>query len=225
MLLTPHWLYYLFGASMFAVAGYSALLLVIGLVSRRSVGIDVELSHIVMGLAMAGMFVGRWAFGPNLAWELAFAAFLVWFVARAVLSVQRFGLHLPHTLIHALMSVAMLLMYWFPASMSAQGGGMGSAMGSGMGSQMGGRGVPAHVDPGLVLLLAVALFASAIFTLASPRKGWSVYGAVVPPGLAAATADGSVADEVEAAVAPPLLVDVTHVVMCVAMGFMLVLML
>lgn len=224
----PSWLYYLFAVVMLAVAGYCLLLLALSASSRRRSGWDVELSHVAMGLAMAGMFVDGWRFGPNLMWELVFVALLVWFVLRAFLSVQRFGLHVPHTSVHAVMSLAMLLMYWFPMGASTS---MSRAMSSAGG----------HVDPGLAFLVAFALFGSAVFTLASSRKGGAVYGthvAVASPVLSGAGAGPSGADAareaylsgtpsdaggLEGLVARPWLVDATHVVMCVAMGFMLVL--
>ena len=81
---------------------------------------------------MAGMFVGRWAFGPSAVWEIIFGALLIWFLVESIQSVRTYGLHLPHALIHAVMSFAMLLMYWFPMgasvgamSMSASGEGEG----------------------------------------------------------------------------------------------------
>ncbi len=73
------------------------------------------LAHILMGVAMAGMFVPAWAFGPTALWELIFTVCMVRFLVRSVQSVQRFGLHLPHFVIHPAMSLAMLLMYAVPA--------------------------------------------------------------------------------------------------------------
>lgn len=89
------------------------------------------------------------------------------------------------------------------------------------------------VDPGVAFVLAFALFASAIFTLASPAKGKAIYGshegAVAGPGRSATCSSPRGADEqlpgLLGAASKPALVDATHVVMCVAMGFMLVLML
>ena len=94
-----------------------------------------------MGVAMSGMFVPAWAFGPNVMWELVFAGFLVWFVVRTVQSVQAWGLHVPHTAIHAVMSFGMLLMYWFP--LGAPSGAMAMTA-----SATSGR-----MDPGLALLI------------------------------------------------------------------------
>ena len=224
MTTTPSWLYYLFGVLMLVVAAYSVVLLISSVATRRPLGLDVDVSHLFMGLSMAGMFVTRWAFGPNNAWELIFSVLLIWFVARSIQSIQRWGLHLSHFLIHAVMSLAMLLMYWFPMSASTES--MSMSMPS-TGSKL---------DPGLGFVLACILFASAIFTLASPNKGASHHGTHAPAyamsgaaGSAASARDSG--DEVtpvvgiERLLATPRLEDASHVVMCVAMGFMLILML
>ena len=157
----PSWLYYLFGALMLAVAAYSVTLLFLGFATNRPAGRDVEISHAFMGVAMAGMFVGDWAFGRNAVWEIIFSLLMIWFVVAAIQSVQRYGLHLPHALIHAVMNFAMLLMYWFPMGASSPSGSMSMS-----GSTHGGS-----VDPGLVSLLAVILCASAVFTLGLTGKG------------------------------------------------------
>ena len=79
----PSWLYYLFGGTMLAVAAYEFGLLALGVVTGRSAGRDVEISHIFMGISMAGMFVGQWAFGKNTVWEIIFGLLLIWFVAAS----------------------------------------------------------------------------------------------------------------------------------------------
>ena len=115
---TPSWLYYLFGVLMLAVAAYCLTLLVLSVATNRPAGRDVEISHIFMGVAMAGMFVGQWAFGRSAVWEIIFGALLIWFLVESIQSVRTYGLHLPHALIHAVMNFAMLLMYWFPMGSS-----------------------------------------------------------------------------------------------------------
>jgi hypothetical protein len=214
MATTPSWLYYLFGASMLAVAAYESTLLLVAVPIRRTAGWDVDISHTCMGVAMAGMFVTQWAFGPRSFWEPIFAVLFVWFLVRSIQSMRRWGLHLPHFLIHAVMSLAMLLMYRFPmvpstASMSAMG---------------------PRLDPGLAFLLAIILFASAVFTLASPHKGASHHGTHDPalvPRQAAGQPDGWTPSHggIAAIIGTPWLEDISHVVMCVGMGFMLILML
>jgi hypothetical protein len=224
---TPAWLYYLFGILMIAVAAYCFVLLVLSITAHRPAGRDVDISHSLMGIAMAGMFVPAWAFGPSGLWELAFFALMVWFVVRSIQSIQRFGLHVPHALVHAVMSFAMILMYWFP---------MGLVTGSGsMAMSMAGRPNGAHLDAGLGLLLALIFLGSAIFTLASPNKGASHHGTHLPAyAMSGATGTGApvspyggsdgATGAIEARIALPWLEDLSHVVMCIGMAFMLILM-
>jgi hypothetical protein len=210
----PPGLYHAFGVMMFAVAAYGLVLLVTLAAERRSAGRDVELSHVAMGVAMAGMFVPAWAFGPNVLWELIFVAFLVWFAARSVQSVRAWGLHVPHTAVHAVMSFAMLLMYWFPTGSSPHAMSMTA-------SASGGR-----IDPGLSFLVAFVLFGSAVFTVASPNKGATHFGTHHGEHSLVAASDGpaTVASRLAAIVATPSLVDASHVVMSTGMGLMLILM-
>ena len=212
----PSGLYYGVGVMMLAVAAYGLVLLVTLAAERRSIGRDVEISHVAMGVAMAGMFVPAWSFGPNVLWELVFVGLLVWFAARSVQSVRAWGLHVPHTAVHAVMSFAMLLMYWFPSGSSAHAMSMTA-------SAAGGR-----IDPGLSFLIAFVLFGSAVFTVASPNKGASHFGThggererVLVP-----VSDGpvTVGSRLAAVVVTPSLVDASHVVMSTAMGLMLILM-
>ena len=226
---TPSWLYYIFGTLMLAVAAYSLTLLVFSVTGRHQSGRDVDIAHIAMGLSMAGMFVAKWAFGPSAIWELIFGVLLVWFAVRSIQSMQRFGLHKPHEAIHAAMSFAMLMMYVYPMGSSSGASAMSMSMSSG----------GAKLDPGLGFVLAVMFFGSAIFTLASPVKGVSHHGshafAYASSGALGATGSGNTesgttrrdppAGSLEAVVTTPWLEDASHVVMCVAMGFMLILML
>jgi hypothetical protein len=219
---TPSWLYYLFGALVLVVAAYGVALLAVSLRTRNLPGWDVDVSHAFMGVAMAGMFVTQWAFGPSAMWELIFAVLLLWFSVRSIQSLLRWGLHLTHFLIHALMSFAMLLMYWFP--MPTTGGASMTSMSM--------PSTRARVDPGLTLVLVAILCASAIFTLASPYKGASHHGRHVPTyAVSGSSGSGGTAEpsergslSAEALVSSPWLEDMSHVVMSVAMAFMLVLM-
>jgi hypothetical protein len=145
-------------------------------------------------------------------WEGIFAGLMVGFTVRCVQSVLAVGLHLPHNAVHAAMCLAMLLMFRYP-------------MGTGAGPSH-----AARLDPGLGLLLAVSFLGSAVFTLASPNKGVSHHGShprvyamatAAPPATAPVAAAPS--GGLEAVVAVPWLEDLSHVVMCIAMGFMLVL--
>jgi hypothetical protein len=174
-----------------------------------------------MGLSMSGMFVTKWAFGASNVWELIFTVLLIWFLVRSILSMHRWGLHLSHFLIHAVMNFAMLLMYRFPVSAP-----MGAVAMSARGSRP---------DPGLSFVLAFILFASAIFTLASPNKGASRHGTHAPAYALEGAGSGAAPSHpagsstpvmsIETLLATPRLEDASHVAMCVAMGFLLILML
>jgi hypothetical protein len=223
---TPAWLYYFFAVAMMAVAAYGLVLLAVSVSIRRTPGWDVDIAHIFMGVSMAGMFVAGWSFGPRAIWELIFTVLLVWFLVESIQSVIAFGIHLTHYLIHASMSFAMLLMYLFPAG--AGSGAMSMSMSMASPSS-------ARVDPGLSLLLVVLFFASAIFTLASPIKGVSHHGRHALAYAMSGAAGGTVESPSGSApawagggavrlITTPWLEDASHVVMCVGMGFMLILM-
>lgn len=220
----PFWLYDLFAAAMLSVAAYATIQLVLSLARRDRAGRDIDVAHLFMGVAMAGMFEPHWTFWPNWFWEAAFAILLVWFVTRSLQSVQRFGLHVPHQGIHAAMSLAMLFMYWFPANSS---GSSSMSMGTSSSSH-------AVLDPGIGLLLAFLFFGSAIFTLASPNRGASHHGrhgvATSHLQTVAPAGDGGAGLAVRTptlvnAILSPAVEDVSHVLMCIGMGFMLILML
>ena len=165
-------------------------------------------------------------------WELIFAALMVWFVVRSVQSIQRFGLHKPHEAIHAVDE----LRHAADVPVSRRGDLGGCPGRCRCRSQQEG----ARLDPGLGFLLAVIFFASAVFTLASPVKGVShhgshafAYATSVAVGATASGDSGSGSSQhdslqvggLEAVVTTPWLEDASHVVMCFAMGFMLILML
>jgi hypothetical protein len=225
---TPSWLYYFFAVAMLAVAAYAVCLLVTSFALNDPLGRDIDVAHLFMGVAMAGMFVVDWSFWPSGFWELVFFLLMIWFIFRSIQSIQLFGLHVPHQGIHAAMSFAMLMMYLFPMGSSS------TAMSMSMSSSSHGI-----LDPGIGLFLAFLFFGSAIFTLASPNKGASHHGTHVLPRARVLATAGAPSDdgthEVEsfrhanagplARITSPVLEDLSHVVMCVGMGFMLILML
>jgi hypothetical protein len=221
--MTPSWLYDLFGVVVLVVAGYSVVLFVVTVAIHRPAGWDVDVAHTFMGIAMAGMFVAGWAFGSRFMWEFIFAFLLVWFLARSALSVRQFGIHLPHFLVHGVLCLAMILMYAFPGA--ANHGPMSSMHMSMPMSPNGSR-----LDPGLALLLALCLFASAIYTIGSSKKGASHHGTHVLAyagggSLPQAYSNGDTSHlSFEAVVTTPWVEDASHVAMCVTMGYLLVLM-
>ncbi len=221
---TPAYLYYLFAVLMFAVSASSAVRLAGSVTGSHRMGWDLDLLHLFRGISMAGMFVPRWAFGANVVWESVFAVFLVWFVFMSVQSFRAFGIHLSHYLVHGVMSLAMLLMYFYGA-----GGLSRSPAVSSMSMSMSSGGHAAQ--SWLLLLLAVLLLISAVRTLGTGERGRSHHGAHPP-----VYSDPAVSDSGDVLVAErtatttvarvgPLVEDAEHVVMCIAMAFMLILML
>jgi hypothetical protein len=222
--MTPFWLYDFFGVLVLAVAGYSVVLFIVTLAAHRPAGWDVDVAHTLMGVSMAGMFVAGWAFGPKSMWEVLFAALVIWFLARSVLSIRQFGIHLPHFVVHGVLSLAMILMYAFPGV--ARDGSMGS-MSMPMRMSSGSR-----LDPTVAFVLALCFFASAIFTLGSSKKGVSHHGshALVYAGVSGGSIPAdrskesrSSASSLEGVVMTPWVEDASHVAMCVATGFLLIL--
>ena len=221
----PSWLYDFFGALTLAVAAYSVALLVVTVAAHRPSGWDVDVAHILMGVSMAGMFVVSWAFGPRSLWEFIFVVPLAWFLVRSAQSIRRYGIHLPHYLIHAVMSLAMVLMFGFTGDASA--GSMGS-----MSMSMSMSTSP-RLDPGVALLVALSLFGSAMFTVGSSKRGASHHGSHSPvstsdigvPVSERDSAEGnSYALLIERVAMTPWVEDASTVAMCVAMGFLLILM-
>jgi hypothetical protein len=220
MATTPTWLYELFGALVLVVAGYSVVLLVVTVAARRPAGWDVDVAHTLMGMSMAGMFIAGWAFGPRFMWEFIFTVLVVWFLARSVQSIRRFGTHLPHFVIHGVLSLAMLLMYVLPG---VAGSGSMGPMPMTMPMPAGPR-----LDPAATVVLALCLFASAIFTVGSSKKGASHHGshALAYMGVTGeGTPGGHSYSAVEGLITTPWVEDASHVAMCVAMGFLLILIL
>jgi hypothetical protein len=213
----PQWLYYVFATLMLLVAAYSLVLLVVTVAGHRPAGWDVDVAHVLMGVSMAGMFIADWAFGSSRTWEVVFASLLVWFSLCGAVSIQRYGFHLSHYLIHAVMSLAMLLMYAFPRGANEATSGMSMSMAVQSGSRL---------DPGLSFLLALVILASAIFTLASAKKGASHHGSHPPAFALSGAPRAGVAEPagIDGRLAAPVLEDASHVVMCVGMGFLLILM-
>jgi hypothetical protein len=225
MTMTPSWLYYLCAVLTLAVAAYCLISLIVKVCTRRGSGWDIDIAHTFMGVSMAGMSVARWAFGATVMWEIIFAVLLTWFLARTLQSVRHHGVHLSHFLVHAAMSLAMLLMYRFPVRVRG-----GSPTGP-----MSLSSAASRLDPGLAFVLVLIFFASAILTLDSSARGASHH---TPRGSTPATSasggPGSPpirlerrcgrAGGVRGLADAPRLEDASHVLLCVLMGFLLIVM-
>jgi hypothetical protein len=128
----PGWLGSLFAVVMLGTAAYCAGRLAVAWRSRRPTGYAVDLTHVLMGTAMAGMLVPGLGFAPAGLWQATFAATGCWFAAQGVRGLARGpvrGRGAPahprpgpagHTatgpFVHALACGAMLVMLAAPAS-------------------------------------------------------------------------------------------------------------
>ena len=220
---TPAWILGIFAAVMLLVAEVSAGQLVIARAWTRRGGTDADIavSHLLMGIAMAGILVPGLSTLPNAAWEVVFAVMTAWFAwclwresggrgAAAVAS----GHYAPH-LVH---SAAMLYMFAALASPSGTGGM------SGMSGMAGGSsgGIPA-----LALIFALLLIAVTIHDLDRPAGVDGYFRAVgrrsVPAGSAlAAAAAGPAAYTAERLLLSPAVAKGCQVTIGVAMAFILI---
>src|SRR5580704_12864130 len=127
---------------MLMVAAYSVGRLVAARAWSRPIHRDVDVAHVFMGMAMAGMLVADLNPIPSGVWEFVFSALAVWFVWRCYqFLVNRGGethyhehVHrLSRRVIHLVMSLAMLYMYMAMVPSEARSGGsmaMGAATGT-----------------------------------------------------------------------------------------------
>ena len=109
-----------------AVAAYAAMRLVTAWPSGRRLHYDINISHVLMGTAMAGMVVPSLDVLSARAWEGVFGAEAMWFAWATARFVYAHGLsgkdddqvhRAPHYATHTVMAFSMLYMY-------LQGGGL-----------------------------------------------------------------------------------------------------
>ena len=137
--MTPSWILDILAAVMLLVAATSAGRLVAARPWAGPAGdTDIDVAHLLMGIAMAGMLVASLSTLPNDVWDVIFALLTGWFGWRVYREsrgegarVLADGCHMPH-LVH---SAAMLYMFVAISAPAAAGGGM-SGMGGGAGSTM-----------------------------------------------------------------------------------------
>ena len=240
----PAWLNDSFAVVMAVVAVYSAGRLGAAKAWSRPTHVDIDLSHVLMGTAMAGMLVAEINPIPAGVWEVVFALLAAYFVVRCYRFIGEHGVegededhvhHLSHYLTHLVMAGSMLYMY--RAAVPAPGGSprAGMAMGPATGT-----------TADFVLLplgFLLVLFASGVWELDGIQRfspgqqrdrGELVLAST--PHLPIATRDG-VTEASDRGVRSgrrdrsgrrwlaPRLEAVCHIAMCITMGFMLILML
>src|SRR5271166_2002368 len=157
----PGWILDVFAAVMLLVAAVSAGQLAVARAWTRAGARDADIagSHLLMGIAMAGMLVAGLSTLPDAAWEVIFAVMTAWFAwclwretrGRGIAAVAS-GHHAPH-LVH---SAAMLYMF---AALAGPAAGAGSGMAGMAGSAGGMRSLRA---PTLALVFALLLIAYSV---------------------------------------------------------------
>ena len=214
-----------FAAVMLAVSAYCATRLAVVRRLHRTLDGDVNVAHVVTGVAMAGMLAPALNLLGDTAWEVLFAGLAAWFTAKSAVFIARHGLRgrssdhfhgVSHYLTHLVASCAMLYMYLAGVSITtAHATGMVMAPVAGTADFV-----------ALPILFIVVLAASAVAHLDalsrfSPAR-------MTAAAAAGGTTNGGLASgggrENRRWLAPRLEMG-CHIAMCVAMAFMLVLML
>jgi Domain of unknown function (DUF5134) len=135
--MTPAWVLDILAALMLVVAAVSAVRLGLARPWRNgAVVTDTDVSHLLMGIAMAGMLASSLTTLPSGAWEVIFALLTVWFGYRVVRDARSNGVRAlagGHCAPHLVHSAAMLYMFLALAAPASGGSGMG---GMGGGSAM-----------------------------------------------------------------------------------------
>lgn len=149
----PGWLTGLLAAAMLTVAAYNVTRLVAAPRWGRAAELDADGTHVVMGVAMAGMLAPGLSFAPARLWQAFFVAAGAWFGYQYIRTRRGQDLsprRCPHPLPHLIECVAMVFMLALPAAAAEAAttpvgmGGMGTAL----------TGTAARFSP-LTLLLAV----------------------------------------------------------------------
>jgi len=243
----PGWLNNSFAAVMAVVAVYSAGRLAAARAWSRPTHVDIDISHVLMGTAMAGMLAGIYPV-PTGAWEVVFSVLAAYFVFRCYRFIGEHGVegededhvhHLSHYLTHLVMAGSMLYMY--SAAVPGPDGSIRAGMA--MGAATGTTADFALLPMGFLLVLfasgvweldGIQRFspgrrpgAEAELVLASARLPSPMAepdGSIDGPGTEA-RAPGRAMDRSGSRWLAPRLEAGCHIAMCITMGFMLILML
>ncbi len=240
-MLQPSWLVDTLAGVMVATSLYCVARLVAARRWRRELHWDVNIAHVAMGVAMAGMLVADLQTLPTGVWEIVFGGLVFWFANGSVRLFLRQGVghpgsdafhHLTHKLAHAVMAGAMLYMF-------VEGSTPTGASASGAMSAMGGGGSGSDLGV-LTLLFTFLLFVSAVWhadgmsrytTVRGPLVGATVgSGGGAPSPTAGAVPEGTWGSDAGGQEDPsvwlaPRLEMACHIAECVAMGYMLILLL
>jgi Domain of unknown function (DUF5134) len=210
----PVWILDAFAALMLTVAVLSAARLVGARPwPRADADADVDVSHLLMGIAMAGTLTAALHTLPDAAWEVVFGLLTVWFAARVVREIRGHGTrllaeghHLPH-LVHSVAMLYMFLALTVPRTASGGAGMGGMAASSGA--------MPVLRLPTLALLFAFVLIGFVVSDLdrlsrlatlpryRPARTGFAPSGVALAGAAAMTAGTGSTASPPPAESAPP----------------------
>jgi len=201
-MMTPSWILDILAAVMLLVAAISAGRLVAARPRAGSTGdADIDIAHLLMGIAMAGMLVASLTTLPRGVWDAIFAVMTAWFGWRVYREsrgegarVLADGHHMPH-LVH---SAAMLYMFVALTAPAAAGNGAGM---SGMGGSSG-MAMPTLNAPVVGFAFILWLAAYVVLDLDRlPGPGHAHGSYFARPALAGATAGAGSASLAASAVA------------------------
>ena len=144
--MTPSWILDILAGLMLLVAAISAGRLVAARAWAGPAGeADIDVAHLLMGIAMAGMLVAGLTTLPNGVWDAIFAVLTAWFGWRVYRESRREGVRVladGHRMPHLVHSAAMLYMFAALNAPAASSGGGMSGMGGGSGMAMSTLSVP-----------------------------------------------------------------------------------
>ena len=219
--MTPTWLSDLFAGLMIAIAGYCAGRVVYARLWKRPSEHDVDVLHVLMGVAMAGMLVARLSFWNSRIWEVLFVVAAGWFVVRGALAAR--GVEpraaraaAAHRVPYVLACAAMLYMYLAP--IAAGGGDM-----PGMVDSAGDMSAGASRYPLLGLVLAVSMVSYAVLVL--DRTVLAAPFASSSSGASAGALPRISAHSSHCGQIAPRTVNSCHIAMSITMAYLLVVML
>ena len=234
----PAWLAGGLAALMIAIAVYCAGRLAVSRLRGKDTEVATDGLHVMMGVAMAGMFEPRLTPIPGGPWRAVFAVAAAWFAWQAVRGGRRPGVRCAHPAAHAVECGAMVYMV-LPVGSWPSGRGLGMTMpGMSPGTTAG--------NPALTLLLALFMLGYVLWAIdrlavlsRAPAAATPRPAAAARPSLAVLTVPataGTLSSPIPAATADPRrppgrtalaprLAACYKIAMAITMGYMLILML
>jgi Domain of unknown function (DUF5134) len=234
----PAWLAGNFAVLMIVIAAYCAGRLAVSRLRGRDTELDTDGLHVLMGVAMAGMFEPRLTPIPGAAWRAVFAVAAAWFAWQAIRAGRRPSARCAHPAAHAVECAAMVYMV-LPVGSWPAGRGLGMTM-SGMS-----QGTTAG-NPALTLLLALFMLGYVLWAIdrlavlsrtqtaatphlaAATRPPLAALTVPATAGILGPSSPGPTADPrrppARTALAPRL-AACYKIAMAITMGYMLILML